>query len=280
MTCIESTGPIRGAARSENANSELFRCHRRHAWANLRPVHAGEQQSQLRGVQRHRAVAHRRPCEGAALQPLRDETQTGAIPDQQLQAVGPPRSKNENIARERIGREHLRHKRGQGIHTLTEVDRFARDHDPQARSGGNAKDHACRPMCVMTRRNTVASTDPEKRARMPPHSISSVPGRVDASASTAMLRGGLARSLLLSVAGTTPSTRSGTKTDLSSIALRRQVCNSPRLTPNRRATSATLTSGRVLSATIAAFSSIVHRRRRTVPVISSIRRYPSASCLL
>ena len=55
------------------------------------------------------------------------------------------------------------------------------------------------------------------------------------------------------------------------IALRRQVCNSPRLTPNRRATAATLAPGRALSATIAVFSSIVHRRRRTVPVISSIR---------
>jgi hypothetical protein len=87
---------------------------------------------------------------------------------------------------------------------------------------------------------------------MPPLSISSVPGRVDALVSTAMLRGGLVRSLLLSVAATASSTRSGTKTGLSPIAWRRQVCNNPRLTPNRRATSATLTPGRALSATIAA----------------------------
>ena len=97
----------------------------------------------------------------------------------------------------------------------------------------------------MTRRSAVASTGPEKRTRMPPHSISSDPGRVGASVSTAMLRAEWVRSLLLSVA-TRPSTRSGTKTEASPIALRRQVCNSPRLTPNRRATSAILTPGRVL----------------------------------
>ena len=155
---------------------------------------------------------------------------------------------------------------------VSEVDGCARDHDPQARPGRNAKDHACRPMCSMIRRSAVASTGPAKRTRTPPLSISSVPGRVEVSASAATLRGVSARSLSLSAAATSPSTRSGTKTGASPIALRRQVCNSPRLTPNRRATSATLAPDRVLSATIAAFSSIVHRRRRTVPVISSIRR--------
>src|SRR4029077_6478164 len=121
-------------------------------------------------------------------------------PDQQLQPVRSPRPEDENIARENIGGERLCHERGQGIHALAEVYGFPRDHDPRARPGGNAKDHARRPMYIMTRRGAVASTGPEKRTRMPPLSISSIPARVDASVSIAMLRGGLVRSLLLSVA--------------------------------------------------------------------------------
>jgi hypothetical protein len=50
------------------------------------------------------------------------------------------------------------------------------------------------------------------------------------------------------------------------------------LSGGRRATSATL-QGHVLSATIDAFSSLVRPPRRSVPVISSTRRYESASCL-
>jgi hypothetical protein len=50
---------------------------------------------------------------------------------------------------------------------VIEVERFARDHDPQARPGRQAEDHACRPMWIMTRRSVVPSTGPEKRIRMP-----------------------------------------------------------------------------------------------------------------
>jgi hypothetical protein len=65
----------------------------------------------------------------------------------------------------------------------------------------------------------------------------------------------------------------------SRTAVRRHVCNSPRLTPRRRANAEPLIPGCRLSATRAAFSAAVRRRRRTVPVIISIRRYSSPSCL-
>jgi hypothetical protein len=72
------------------------------------------------------------------------------------------------------------------------------------------------------------------------------------------------------------ATRSGTKGTASSpaprIASRCQTCSNPRLTPHRRGNSDIFALGRRLSATIAAFSSAVHRRRWTEPVIGSLRR--------
>ena len=60
---------------------------------------------------------------------------------------------------------------------------------------------------------------------------------------------------------------------------RRQTVSSPPAAPLRRATSEMLTSVSKLSATIRAFSSAVYHRRPRCPVITSMRRYESPSCL-
>ena len=77
--------------------------------------------------------------------------------------------------------------------------------------------------------------------------------------------------------------RTGTKLGTGGLAAaascRRQAVSSPRATPLRRATSEMLTPSSKLSATIRAFCSADHRRRRRSPVITSIRRYESPSCL-
>ena len=72
------------------------------AGADLGPVHAGEQQPELRRVQRDRPVAHRRPSERTALQPLGDQAQPGPVPDEQFQTVRALRTEDENVAGERV----------------------------------------------------------------------------------------------------------------------------------------------------------------------------------
>ncbi len=80
-----------------------------------------------------------------------------------------------------------------------------------------------------------------------------------------------------------PLIRTGTNPDAREPAaaanLWRHTVSSPRTTPFRRATSEMFAPSSKLFATIRAFSSAVHRRRRRLPVMTSIRRYKSSSCL-
>lgn len=126
-------------------------------------------------------------------------------------------------------------------------------------------------------------SDAEKRTHTTPPSISSVPASGTGAQPAVTSGGDVPTELQLSTDMDGSSTRSGTKTSprsaASRIAARRQVCKSPRLTPQRRANAETLTPGCRLSAISAAFSPVLHRRGRTTPVISSIRRYSSPSCL-
>lgn len=57
----------------------------------------------------------------------------------------PPRSEDEDIARERISGQCLAHQRRQGVHPLAEVDRLRRHRDLQPWPDWDPADHPRRP---------------------------------------------------------------------------------------------------------------------------------------
>jgi hypothetical protein len=91
--------------------------------------------------------------------------------------------------------------------------------------------------------------------------------------------GSLTAPRLLSSASNWTGTKFGSLQRAAVANWRRQAVSSPRATPWRRTTSEMLVFVSKLSVTIRVFSSAVHRRRRRRPVITSIRRYESPSCL-
>src|SRR6185437_7330600 len=89
--------------------------------------------------QMHDAVLHVRPAECAVLEPLGEQTNARAIPEDQLHTIGPLGAEHIDGAGERIGRHPLAHQSGQAFGALAEVDRLGRHHHPD-RSGRT--DHA------------------------------------------------------------------------------------------------------------------------------------------
>ena len=70
-------------------------------------------------VQTHCAVAHRRPGEALLLLPLVDYHQAGAVPEGQLQPVGPLGPEDEDGAGERIPTQCEPFRPGQAVMGLT-----------------------------------------------------------------------------------------------------------------------------------------------------------------
>src|SRR5205814_5432690 len=63
-------------------------------------------------------------------QALRDQHDTAAVPEDQLNPVGPLRPEHVNHARERVGAHTFAHHRRQPLRSLAEVDRLCRYQNP------------------------------------------------------------------------------------------------------------------------------------------------------
>src|ERR1700749_1918070 len=75
------------------------------------PIDAFQEHRKLRAAQRYRTLFSLRPDETAAFQTLSKQTQSVAIPPQQLDQVAPPPAKHENMPRVRLFIQHsLRHR--------------------------------------------------------------------------------------------------------------------------------------------------------------------------
>ena len=86
--------------------------------AHPRPVETFEQRRELRGGQTHHAVADPRPAKRALLQPLGNQHQPGAVPQQQLHAIGSLGPEHVDHAAIGIAAQALPHQRGEAIHAL------------------------------------------------------------------------------------------------------------------------------------------------------------------
>src|SRR6516165_1197466 len=215
----------------------------------------------------HHPVADRRPGEMPFVQPLRYKHHAAAVPRQKLHSVGTFGAENEDSPVIRTRVERFAHQRRQRVHRLAKVDRLGRQHHfevwPQ-------RYHRSPLSTDRTVQSVAASTSPSTRMRAPLTSISTTPQALVAGAVTFKGLCAHAEGWPLS-APIWIGTKLGA---LPAIAViwRRHTVSSPRETPLRRATSEMFVPSSKLSATIRAFSSPVHRRRRRSPVITSTRR--------
>src|SRR5918996_1250626 len=224
------------------------------------PIEALEQRAQLARRQPHHPVLDPRPDEPGLVEPLVDQGQPAAVPDQQLDAVGALGAEHEHRAAERVEPQLLLHHRGQTVHALPEVDRPARDehHEAAAR-----QDH----VSAFTARRTLASSLPSTsggtRTTAPPSTTSMIP-----AGGAEFTTGGAS---VAPTTGTNDSSSAGSA-NRPCFAWCRHANSCCGRRSYRRATSEITTPGARLSATIRAFASVDQRRRPSAPVITSSRR--------
>ena len=94
------------------------------------PVQALEQSGRLCGRQTHDPVFDPWPAKRRVVEPLVDQDQAGAIPNQNLDPVGAFRPEDEGRAAKGIEPQHLLHERRKPIQAFAEVDRLGRNIDP------------------------------------------------------------------------------------------------------------------------------------------------------
>jgi hypothetical protein len=168
---------------SKNRDSRSFRSPRRQRTPRpLRPhqppIQPLEQRRQLRRRHPHHPVAHLRPDELAALQPLVNQHHPGLVPDQQLDPVRPFRPEDEDRPAERVQPEHLLHRQRQAVDALAEVHRprrhedlhrpaLAEHHDAAARTARIAR-VSCPSSASAPARITTSPTTISTRTRPPP----------------------------------------------------------------------------------------------------------------
>jgi len=122
--------------------SRSARCRRRNEPPRLvhpPPVQPLEERLQLGRAEPHHPILHPGPAELAIFEPLGDEHDTGAIPEDQLHPVRPLRPEHLDDAGERVGVHCLTHQRRQPFGPLAEVDRLRRNRHPD---GAGGPDHA------------------------------------------------------------------------------------------------------------------------------------------
>jgi hypothetical protein len=127
----------------------------------------------------HHAVLDARPAELAALQPLGEQAQTRAVPEDQLHSVGALRAEAEDHARERIGIQMLLHQRRKPVHPFAEVHGLRRHQNPDR--SGRDQHSATHAFKRRTARKTASmsrvSMPPDTRTLMAPITISMKLGR-------------------------------------------------------------------------------------------------------
>ena len=113
--------------------------------------------------------------EAAALQPLGEQAQAGAVPVKDLQIVTSLATKNEDVAGIGVGLKNIRDLRGQAVEAVTHADRPGREIDLGARRD---LDHARSFNARSTRRRARSLTNASTRTRAPAgRSTSITPGR-------------------------------------------------------------------------------------------------------
>src|SRR2546426_2040276 len=232
------------------------RMRRRHPNStHTHPIKTFEKSRELSWRESHDTVADRRPPERPSFQPLGDEHDPSAVPEQQLHAICALGPEDVDDAAIRIGTEALAHHGSKSVHALTEIDRLHRDQNLHAAGGNN---HEAAFTARRTSFSVAASTPGGTRTVAGPISISM----------RAVSRTG-------PVAKTTGAKE--TRSAACSRASRRQVNTCCGVNPYRRATCDTTAPGASVSATTRALSSSENRRRLPVPVITSSRRTVVAS---
>src|SRR5512132_675920 len=97
-----------------------------------RPIEPFQQRRQLRRRQPHYAVADRRPLERRSLQPLPEQNQPAAVPDQEFHAVASLASEHVNRSRKRVLPQHRLDDRRETVGAAAEIDRLRRHQNPPA----------------------------------------------------------------------------------------------------------------------------------------------------
>lgn len=181
------------------------------------------------------------------LEPLGEQAQTRAIPEDQLDPVRPLGTEHINSTRERIGLHVLAYQQSKPLHSLAEVDRLGGHHYPD--SSGRA-DHRL-AFSAWTMAAIIATSAPRPTRIVTPSASISMP-----PTSGLTLRRVVLRSWPTATAGTLASTTAGTNGGSSAIgvgnrrACRRQVNTCCGVSPCRRAISETTAPGSSVSSTI------------------------------
>src|SRR6185437_1403401 len=232
----------------------------------------------LRSRQPHHRVIHARPAELAILQPLGEQTHTGAVPVNQLHPVSSLRSKDVDGARERISLHGLSHQRRQSLGALAEVDWPRRNQHPDCT---RQADH---PPAFRRRRTaaTVLTSAPRPIRTVIPAVTTSMSPQIRSEPWACLRRrtGAPPAGAFVSI---TAGTNFGPALSMPGLAdaraCRRQVKTCCGVSPRRRATSETTAPATSVSATTSLLKSSENCRRRPVPVITSSRRTSVASGL-
>src|SRR6056297_1512131 len=230
------------------------------------PVQAREKGFELRPVQRNEAVLDRRPGEGRLLQPLVGHHQSGPVPEQDLQPVGPLGAEHEHSAGERIFLQRRLHQSGQPVMAFPEVHGLRRHQDAHP---VRRHDHVRHPTARTISAIRAAEVPASRRIVTSPTAIS-IKGApaVDVASGEAS---GCPSSH--STSGANPGGHSDAgRTSLPSLARRRHSESRFARSPWRAATLRTVAPGSSVSATICALSPSGHRRRPATELSAPLKR--------
>src|SRR4051794_4547500 len=214
----------------------------------------------------HGAIDNRWPDEAAGLQFLGQQPQAGAIPVDRLEIVPALAAENKQTAVERTGPDHLLDLRGQPVEPAAQINRTAgKEHLRPRRQA----DHAAPLIARSTRDKAFSLTNASTLTRLPSgKAISIAPARASArrgadGASGGASRAGAAVSASPTTASGTNSTAADEPAAAAAFQAARQLYSRLSEIRCRCATSFTLPPSASTSAISAAFSSILHFRRRS-----------------
>jgi hypothetical protein len=143
-----------------------------------RPIKTFEKSRELSRTEPHHTVADRRPPERSLFQPLGDQHEPGAVPEQQLHAIRALGPEDVDNAAIRIGTKALAHHCSKSVHAFTKIDRLRRDQYLHA-AGGD--DHEAAFTARRTSFSIAASTPGGMRMVAAPITTSMVATSVPAS---------------------------------------------------------------------------------------------------
>ena len=135
------------------------------------PIHRLDQNGELRRCEGHRAIHNGRPDEAALLKTLGNQPHAGAVPIEAFEIVAAFATKDEEVAAERIGTDHLLRLGRQAVKPVAQIDRTARKKYLCAR---RQADHASPFMARSTRDSAFSLTNASTLTRVPFRSVISI----------------------------------------------------------------------------------------------------------